>query len=199
MRKTVHVIIVCALLTVIGGGGTARAQQVRDGGPPYPARHAPNSVDRNRAAAALNKLPIRFEPTDEKGTFLARGIGPAVRLTGTSIDFPIGTGSHPADSIRVEFAGARKSSCVIGVDLQPGRINYLYGDDPAKWRTNVQTYARAKTESVYRGIDVEYYGAGEQLEYDFIVKAGAHPDAIRLSISSTRRWEFSLPVTRCET
>src|SRR6185295_11951676 len=67
-----------------------------DGRPTAPLT---NSVDRERATAALSKLPIRFEPTDQKGTFLARGMGPAVRLTGRSIEFPIGSGSQGRDSI----------------------------------------------------------------------------------------------------
>ena len=140
-------------------------------------------VDPQLATTALKKLPIRFEPTDRKGTFLARGMGRAMQLTGRSIDFPLGSGSQRASSIRLEFVGARKSSRVVGVDALPGRINYLYGDDPAKWRTNVPTYARAYTTELYRGIDVEYYGAGDQLEYDLVVQPGARPDRIRLAIS----------------
>lgn len=135
-----------------------------------------------RATAAINKLPLRFEPTNHKGVFLARGMGQAVQLTGASIDFPLGSASRDGNSIRLQFVGARKSSRLIGVDQLPGRVNYLYGDDPARWRTNIPTYARARTSSLYRGIDVEYYGTTDKLEYDFIVKPGANPQSIRLSI-----------------
>jgi hypothetical protein len=38
-----------------------------------------------------------------------------------------------------------------------------------------------KYEAVYPGIDVLYYGNQAKLEYDFIVAAGADPDAIRLT------------------
>ena len=137
--------------------------------------------DGQHLATTLAHLPIRFEPTDTKGTFLARGIGAGVRLTGRSIDFP--RASNDGDSIRVQFVGARKSSRVVGVDALPGRINYLYGDDPAKWRTSVRTYGRAHTSELYRGVDVDYYGVGDRLEYDLVVRPGARPDSIRLSIS----------------
>ncbi len=42
------------------------------------------------------------------------------------------------------------------------------------------TYQRVKAEQVYRGVDVVYYGKGEQLEYDFKVAPGADYKAIRL-------------------
>jgi len=61
-------------------------------------------------------------------------------------------------------------------------VNYLYGEDSTRWRRNVRTYARARTKDLYRGIDVLYYGAGEQLEYDLVVRPGARPEAIRLAI-----------------
>jgi hypothetical protein len=151
---------------------------------PYSRPSAP-ATDRERITATLSQLPIRFEPLDTKGTFLARGIGPAVRLTGTSIDFPIGSGSPRGGSIRVQFVGARQSSRVTGIDALPGRVNYLLGDDPARWRTNVSTYARAHTKELYRGIDIDYYGAGDLLEYDLIVRPGFRADVIRLAISGT--------------
>jgi hypothetical protein len=55
------------------------------------------------------------------------------------------------------------------VDQLPGTSNYFIGNDPAKWRTNVPTYAKVKYEEIYSGIDLVYYGNQRQLEYDFIV------------------------------
>lgn len=155
---------------------------------PTSTLHSPavlTAADRRRVTVALSQQPIRFEPVAEKGMFLARGIGTAVRLSGTSIDFPIGSGAEDGESIRLQFAGARKSSRVTGVDQLPGRINYLLGHDPTQWRTNVPTYARAHTSSLYRGIDIDYYGAGQRLEYDLIVRPGSRVDRIRLAVTGT--------------
>jgi uncharacterized protein (TIGR03437 family) len=66
------------------------------------------------------------------------------------------------------------------VDALPGRSNYLIGRDPGKWRLNVPQYERVRYESIYPGINLEYYGTGRTLEYDFIVAPGADPGAIRL-------------------
>jgi hypothetical protein len=178
-------LVACVL--VVGPASPVHAQRAATAMPAHGASpvRAPAGVstDRQRAAAVLNKLPIRFERLDAKGTFLARGIGPAVRLSGTSIDFPIGSGSEPADSIRVQFVGARKSSRVVGLDELPGRVNYLDRNDDSRSRRNVRTYARAHTDSLYRGIDVEYYGEGDLLEYDLVVRPGARTSVIRLTVS----------------
>ena len=48
-------------------------------------------------------------------------------------------------------------------------------------QTNIPTYAKAKYEKVYPGIDLIYYGNQRQLEYDFIVAPGADPKAVRLA------------------
>ena len=40
--------------------------------------------------------------------------------------------------------------------------------------------------NVYRGVDLVYYGNGSQLEYDFVVAAGADPRAIALTFPGAR-------------
>ena len=68
----------------------------------------------------------------------------------------------------------------------PGKSNYFIGNDPAKWRTNVPTYAKVKYQNVYRGIDLVYYGNPQQLEYDFVVAPSADPKAISLDVAAIR-------------
>ncbi len=70
----------------------------------------------------------------------------------------------------------------IGADEHPGKSSYFIGNDPAKWRTNVSSYAKVKIEDVYPGIDLVYYGNRRQLEYDWIVSPGADPGAIRFAV-----------------
>ena len=55
------------------------------------------------------------------------------------------------------------------------------GNDPAKWHTNIPTYARVRYAEVYPGIDLVYYGKERQLEYDFVLQPGA--DAARVSLA----------------
>src|SRR5262249_12992669 len=65
----------------------------------------------------------------------------------------------------------------------PGKVNYFRGNDPRKWRTGIPTYAKVRYRGVYAGVDVVYYGAQRQLEYDFVVAPGADPTRIRLAVT----------------
>ncbi len=93
--------------------------------------------------------------------------------------------SAPA-AFRMSLAGANPKATVTGLDVLPGKSNYFIGNDPAKWRTNVPTYAKVKYQNVYRGIDLVYYGSPQQLEYDFVVALGADPKAISLDLTAIK-------------
>ena len=82
---------------------------------------------------------------------------------------------------------ANPAAKVTGEEELPGKINYLIGKDPAKWRTGVATYAKVRYEQVYPGIDLVYYGNQRQLEYDFVVGPGADPARIRLKLAGARK------------
>jgi hypothetical protein len=84
------------------------------------------------------------------------------------------------------LAGANPSPHVTGRDELPGKSNYFVGNDPARWRTNVPAYARVHYRDVYPGVDLVYYGNQGQLEYDFVVAAGADPGRIRMSFDGAR-------------
>jgi hypothetical protein len=69
------------------------------------------------------------------------------------------------------------------VDELPGKSNYFIGKNPKSWRSNVTNYAKVRYRNVYPGVDLVYYGNGSQLEYDFVVAAGADPRAIALTFT----------------
>jgi hypothetical protein len=86
-------------------------------------------------------------------------------------------------AIHMDIIGANPGAKAAGVNPQSGKINYLKGDNPADWHTNVATFGRVEYQDVYPGIDVVYYGKDGQLEYDFIVSPGADPSAIALDFA----------------
>jgi hypothetical protein len=88
------------------------------------------------------------------------------------------TESAAGSVLRMKLRNANPAAKVTGVDELAGTSNYFIGNDPAKWRTNVPTYAKVKYEGIYSGIDLVYYGNQRQLEYDFIVAPGADPRRI---------------------
>jgi len=68
----------------------------------------------------------------------------------------------------------------LGCTPLPGKANYFIGNDPAKWRTNVPTFAKVHYQDLYPNIDLLYYDNQRQLEYDFVVNPGADPGLIAL-------------------
>jgi hypothetical protein len=90
----------------------------------------------------------------------------------------------PASTPTMQFrlSGASESPEVLGEDRKTGTVNYFIGRDPKKWHSNVPTYASVRYRNVYPGIDLVYYAHHRQLEYDFVVSAGADPRQIEFEI-----------------
>jgi hypothetical protein len=91
--------------------------------------------------------------------------------------------------LRMKLAGADASAAAEGAEELAGKVNYLVGDDPTGWRTNVPTFGRVSYAQVYKGVDVVYYGNQRQLEYDFRVAAGADPRAVALQFEGADKVE----------
>lgn len=77
------------------------------------------------------------------------------------------------------------------LDPQPGRLNYLLGADPSRWRTNVARYGRVRYRNIYPGIDLVYYRTRNQLEYDLVVSPHASIAPIRLQFDRSSRLSLS--------
>jgi membrane-bound inhibitor of C-type lysozyme len=137
------------------------------------------------------KLPLFFEvnagQTDAAVQFLARGRGYHLYLTGTEAVMVLCQGRTPLHGLptvlHLQLLGSNPVPHVVGRDVLPGKVNYLLGKDPAKWRTNVSTFAKAEYENIYPGINLVYYGNPGELEYDFVVAPGADPQSIHLNFA----------------
>ena len=90
-------------------------------------------------------------------------------------------------AVCIRMIGADPAARLAGLEEQPGKINYFTSNDPAKWRTNLTTFAKVKYQGVYPGVDLIYYGSGGRLEHDFILAPGIDPSIIRLSVSGADR------------
>jgi hypothetical protein len=93
--------------------------------------------------------------------------------------------------LRMKLAGAQPARRIEGLEKQAGVANYLLGKNPAHWRTDIPLFQKVRYEEVYPGIDLVYYGNRERLEFDFIVSAGADPNAVRLEFSGMKRMKLT--------
>src|SRR3954470_24956435 len=91
--------------------------------------------------------------------------------------------------VRMSLVGANLAPAVNGVDALPGKINYFRGNNEQKWVRDVPTFKKVSYASVYPGIDLIYYGKGQQLEYDLVVGPGADPSQIALTFDGAERLE----------
>src|SRR5437867_2121639 len=134
---------------------------------------------------AYGNVPLSFEPnrgqTKHQVKFLSRGSGYTLFLTSNEAVLTLRKSDTASTVMRMRLVGANRKSSVTGVDPQPGRSNYFLGSDPSKWRHDVPNYSKVRYQDIYRGIDLIYYGRQQQLEYDFVVAAGADPNKIQLS------------------
>jgi hypothetical protein len=171
----------------------------------------PDEATQVRVKEAYGKLPLTFEAnqgqTDARVKFLARGSGYSLFLTSEEAVLirgrvpeagdwraaalaqnqpaPIPHAPTPA-ALRMKLVRANPAPTVVGGDELPGESHYFIGNDPRQWRTDIAHYGKVMYEGVYPGVDLVYYGNQGQLEYDFVVGAGADPRAIELTFSGAR-------------
>ena len=186
-----------------GAGVTARAHKARPRPTSEASRRRikpslPISLPSAQVRERYGNLPLSFEAnhgqSDSTVKFLSRGSGYSLFLT--SNEAVLVLSQSEADEsrkasrvaraavrarhrksavVRMTLVNANPQSQAAGHDELPGKSNYFIGNDPAKWRTNIPTYAKVKYEGVYPGVDLVYYGNQGQLEYDFVVAPGADP------------------------
>jgi hypothetical protein len=138
--------------------------------------------------AAMTTMPLSFEPNrgqaDSGARFIARTAGYDLRLEPAAAAFQFGPDKSSA-SIRMDLANANREALITGNSMLAGQADYFPSGDKSAWITNIPTYSRVHYQSIYPGIDVEFYGASNRLEYDFVVQAGADPSRIRIQFSGS--------------
>src|SRR5262249_7736387 len=132
--------------------------------------------------------PIRFEAnagqTDERVRFVGRGAGYGLFLTtdgGSTFVLSSGRGGAV---LRMDLVGAQAAPPSEGQEGPAGPGNSFRGSDPARWQTDVANYGRVLYRDVYPGTDLAYYGSDQgRLEYDFLLRPGSDPAAVRLAFA----------------
>jgi hypothetical protein len=146
-------------------------------------------------AARVSQLPLAFEPAAPGAPyqFVSRRGGAALFVTPTESVLALSARRQEVGvrvpgkrtAVRMRLIGSNPIPRTAGVEPLPGKVNYLLGNDPRQWRTDVPTYAKVKLADVYPGIDLVHHGNGRELEHDFIVRPGANPAQIRLEFAGS--------------
>jgi len=156
------------------------------------------SGQRSATTVALEyaKTPLAFEANfgqaNPEAKFLSRGQGYEIFLTPKESVFVLKNASGAGASkdqaqkntsiLRMKLIGANSAPVLTSEEQLQGKSNYLLGNKPENWHTNVPNYRKVREHQAYPGIDLVYYGTQGQLEYDFVVGAQRNPAAIRFSM-----------------
>ena len=154
------------------------------------AQSASQAVPQTGAHTVLEALGARFErnagqaPADAH--FVAQGPGYALLLTARGAVIR----GHGQRDVRIVFPGGETNVPPVGEAAAPGVVNYLLGNDPSNWHTNIPTFERVRYRDVYPGVDVTYHVSQGEMEYDVIVAPGADPKRIRMRFDGADRLSF---------
>src|SRR6266481_2384819 len=170
------------------------------------------SAGASQPSVSLSGLPLFFEPQEnELGTtagFLARGQNYQFQITPISAQIGLSKAGpeqndfsarasrithHASESrcLQMQLLGANPYAPIHADGLLSGKMNYLIGNDPSEWRTDLPLYSRVQVDDVYPGINVIYYGNQDQLEYDFVIAPHARPDNIALHFEGVDKIEIN--------
>ncbi|MDI1436655.1 beta strand repeat-containing protein [Polyangium sorediatum] len=172
-----------------------------------PMSATPGCSDSTEAkmAPGSGKLPISFitnqGQTDRAVQFQARALGGMAFFTaeGPTLSLPRSQGAvmrHEHDTggaesdegaesaerfrtVKIKFLDAKPSAHVTTGERLPGVANFLIGDDPSAWRTNIPTYAGLVYEDLYPNIRVRYEGVDANLKSTVEVAPFANPALVR--------------------
>ena len=137
------------------------------------------------------KLPITFEEnrgqTDKDVRYFAQGPHYAFFLTQNEVRLSLARASNKGIVLGLRFLGLNPSATVIGAERAPGNVNYLHGNDPADWHTDVPTYSQVVYHELWPHVDLSLREKNGALLYEFRVRPGARVEDIRLAYRGADR------------
>jgi len=136
-----------------------------------------------KPAELLRNLPLTFEEnqgqTDRSVLFTASTPGAKLFLTRQGVTFATGSGEKRS-ALRLSVVGSNPNSDLVGERQTEATSSFFRGSDPSKWVKGARQFGAVRVQNVRPGIDLVYYGNGQELEYDIVLRPGAQPDQLRL-------------------
>jgi hypothetical protein len=84
-------------------------------------------------------------------------------------------------ALSLRFIESNPSANIKARKEEPGTVNFFIGNDSAKWRTNLHSYAEIVYPELWPDIDMVFRNTGGVLKYEFIIQPGANLNNIRLT------------------
>jgi hypothetical protein len=162
-----------------------------------PLGNTPLLPDSVRTHAQLSQtmvgLPIQFAgnvgQADSMVRYTTRGAGYTAFFTNDEVIFSsrrdtLGRTEYEEGVIvRQRYLGANSNLVIEGMQPMHGTLNFIMGDDPTKWNTNIPTFGQVIYHNLYSGVDLIYSGANGQLKSEFVITPGTSPELIQIVYS----------------
>ncbi|WP_432663752.1 SBBP repeat-containing protein [Wukongibacter baidiensis] len=163
-----------------------------------------STAEKDSILSSLNKMPVHFiinvGQIDSKVKYYAKGGNFGFYFTRDEVMLSftkktskdnLNRNSSKTDHSKEENAQIGVALALQFIDANPnvkiegqlrgtGKINYLKGNDPQKWFTDLSTYEKVVYKDLWMGIDLVFYGANNHLKYEFILHPGSSPKDIKL-------------------
>jgi hypothetical protein len=153
-----------------------------------------SSVNTVKRTPDFGKIPLYFIPNkgqvDGEVRFYAKTRGYTLWMTQGGLIFDRvykKSGKSYRDISRFLFSGANKDPVMEAVDTTGHRVNIFKGDSQSKWKKDIRTSKAVLYKSLYKHIDLKVYGVEKEIEYDWVVKPGGKPEAIRFKYTQTEK------------
>jgi hypothetical protein len=119
---------------------------------------------------------------DRRVAYYAHGGSMSLFFTrrGVTLGVARGGGKPEGWAVQQAFLGTSGASRPHASRPERGVVSYFSGPR-AHWKTGLRTYRRLVYRDVWPGIDVAYRAKASGLEYSFLIRPGADPEAIRLA------------------
>ena len=87
---------------------------------------------------------------------------------------------YTTTSYSLQFLNPNAAAKVVPQQKTSGLAHYLKGSDLSKHVKNVESYNSILYQNVYNGVDVRFYGKGQDLKYDVILHKNTSMDVIKM-------------------
>ena len=161
-------VMVSASATAQQGGATA---------------HTPQLIAQS---ARLSYIENRGQwPTEARYLMQTPGLNYWIHNDGITYDAyrvnPAAQTQVEGEVVKMKFLGAGNRAQAVGMGPLPGTFNYLLGNDPAAWATNVRRFSAMAIGRLYEKVQAIFYLDEGKPRYDLIVGAGGDPSVVKIA------------------
>jgi pimeloyl-ACP methyl ester carboxylesterase len=154
------------------------------------AGRMPNWSDLS-APTAPATVPVSYIPNMGQSAtnvrYQVHGGSSSAFFTDEAILLAVTEGAETLPFVSLRWENANPSPDISAGRQLPGVVNYIRGNDPQQWRSDIPTYGEIVYHALYPGVDLHYGSENGRLKGTYIVAPGSDPFQIRWQYDGAQR------------